>query len=312
MRPIGENPDVDRLDTLLTELRETQFVAVVALGGGSVLDAAKALASLLPGDDLTLDRLLRSTGQTSKLPATPLPLYCLPTTSGTGAEVTPFATIWDLRLQKKHSLTGKQLYARLALLDPELTCSLPWEVTLYGAMDTLSHALETLWNRNATPVSAALAIQALHMTVEALPKLEQYPENLEARNCMQQASLLAGLAISQSRTALAHALSYGISLRFGIPHGFACSFSLPAIMRWVQREQAWKFTPDAALQQAVLSCLTTYSVEQLVLDKCPPEELAQCMREAFFTDRLGNFVLTTTPETLDKALLQVWMGKAKN
>lgn len=309
VRTIGDNPDVDSLDALLAELRGTNFAAVVALGGGSVLDAGKALAALLPGQpQVTLNKLMRS-ARPPALPAAALPLYCLPTTAGTGAEVTPFATIWDLRLQKKHSLTGEQLYARYALLDAELTCSLPWEVTLYGAMDTISHALETLWNRNATPVSGALAMEALHMAVEALPVVQRCAEASEGRERMQQASLLAGLAISQSRTALAHALSYGISLRFGIPHGFACSFSLPAIMRWVQRERAWKIEPDAALIRAVQACFDTYAVERLVLDKCPPHELAQCVRSAFSTDRLGNFMLDVTPAAVERALVRVWTGE---
>jgi alcohol dehydrogenase len=161
-----------------------------------------------------------------------LPLVAVPTTAGTGSEVTPFATVWDHQNKKKHSVTGDDLYAQTALLDPELTLGLPDEVTVSSGLDAISHAFESTWNRNATPVSLGFATASLQLSLKALPILHENPENLEQRAAMLQASTLAGMAISQTRTALAHSISYPLTAHFGLPHGIACSFTLPALLEF--------------------------------------------------------------------------------
>src|SRR5690606_38121554 len=117
-----------------------------------------------------------------------------------------------------------------ALLDPELTLGLPEDVTISSGLDAISHALESAWNRNANPASLGLVTKSLQLSLSALPRAVQEPENRDARADMMQASTLAGIAISQTRTALAHAISYPLTARFGLPHGLACSFTLPALL----------------------------------------------------------------------------------
>jgi len=162
----------------------------------------------------------------------PLPLTAIPTTAGTGSEVTPFATIWDLSGEKKYSLSSPRLFARRALLDPKLTLTLPRDLTVVTGLDALSHALESLWNRCANPITRAYALRAAAIALETLPALAIDLKNTELRTKMMEASLLAGLAISGSRTALAHSISYPITARYGMPHGLACSFTLPAILEF--------------------------------------------------------------------------------
>src|SRR5690606_24454309 len=106
------------------------------------------------------------------------------------------------------------------------------EVMVSSGLDAISHALESAWNRNANPASLGLVTKSLELSLSALPRAVREPESLEARADMMQASALAGLAISQTRTALAHAISYPLTARFGLPHGLACSFTLPALLRF--------------------------------------------------------------------------------
>lgn len=142
----------------------------------------------------------------------------------------PFATVWDHTANKKYSVTGDRTFPDYAILDPQLTLSLPEDETLYTALDTISHALESLWNKNRTVISETYALRALVLANEALPALLTAPEDLGQRERMQQASMLAGLAICTTRTAIAHAISYPMTLHYGVPHGLACSFTLPEIL----------------------------------------------------------------------------------
>jgi alcohol dehydrogenase len=226
---VKPNPDLLDVESQVTRLRPAAPDVLIALGGGSAIDTAKAAARLLgqPGST-SLASLLRGEGKAAPNPA--LPVVAIPTTSGTGAEVTPFGTVWDYREKKKYSVVGDDLFPRLAILDPELTLLLPEEVTVTSGLDSISHALESTWNRNATPVTLGLAAKSLQLSMRALPAVRKDPGDVRARADMMQASMLAGLAISQSRTALAHAISYPLTANFNLPHGLACSFTLPALL----------------------------------------------------------------------------------
>jgi len=226
---VTPNPGLDELDDAVAAFAGQRFAAVVALGGGSVMDAAKALSvGLCCGFERPFDRVLRRASGHQW--AERLPVVAIPTTSGTGAEVTPFATVWDHAARKKHSVTGELVFPQAAVLDPELTLSLPPEETLYTALDAISHARESLWKRRRTALSGAFATQALRLSIEALPDVLARPDDLAARTRMQQASVLAGLAISQTRTAIAHSISYPLTSHHGVPHGLACSFTLTNVI----------------------------------------------------------------------------------
>jgi phosphonate metabolism-associated iron-containing alcohol dehydrogenase len=227
---VKPNPDLQDLDAATASLRALDIGCVLGLGGGSALDAAKVLATTIPSPTQpTLAQVFRDKVATQWAPR--LPLVAIPTTSGTGAEVTPFATVWDHEQHKKHSLTGDFVFPDVALLDASLTLTLGEEDTLYPALDAISHALESLWNKNCTPVSRAFAFQALALSNAALPSVMKEPHILKGRQDLQTASVLAGVAISHTRTAIAHSISYPLTSHFGIPHGLAFSFTLPAILK---------------------------------------------------------------------------------
>lgn len=228
---VAANPDVLAVKSQAQRLRDAKPDVLLAYGGGSTIDTAKAIARILSqDDDSNLDSVLFGNANLERSPA--LPVVAVPTTAGTGAEVTPFGTVWNHAEKKKYSVVGDDLYPRLAILDPEVTLQLPIELTTTSALDAVSHALESTWNRNATPVTLGLATRALQLSMAALPEVQQRPNDTAVRATLLQASMLAGLAISQSRTALAHAISYPVTANFGLPHGLACSFTLPELLKF--------------------------------------------------------------------------------
>lgn len=229
---ITQNPDHQILEESCRVFGDVgeEIGVVVAVGGGSVIDAAKVVAA--SGGDFSAVRQYLETGGGAEALAE-IPLIAVPTTSGTGSEVTCFATVWDTDAQKKYSLNRPSLYPEHALVDPELMLSAPRGLTVSTGLDALSHSLESIWNVNANPVSSALAVAAASDVLDVLPVLAEDLGNLDYRTLMARAAMIAGLAFSNTKTALAHSVSYPITLRHGVPHGIACSFSLPMVMRWV-------------------------------------------------------------------------------
>ena len=228
---IAPNPDVQWLASLYEQVQHAhaEVPVIVALGGGSAIDSAKALICHTPsGKFADLLAVLKQGGTLQ--PAGHKALIAIPTTEGTGSEVTPWATIWDQEGGKKYSLHQHCTWPEAAIIDAELMASLPAGATLASGLDALSHALESIWNVNRNPVSMSLAVQAARRTMATLPVLMQDLSNLQLRADMAQAALLAGLAFSNTKTALAHSLSYDITLQHGVPHGIACSFSLPLVL----------------------------------------------------------------------------------
>ncbi len=234
---ITPNPDFMTLSDSCLQFSEAvnNDCVVVALGGGSVIDAAKVLATS-KGGFAPVRRFLETGHGESELGAHPI--IAVPTTAGTGSEVTSWATVWDTEGQKKYSLARPELYPTHAVVDPELMLGMSKDLTIITGLDALSHALESLWNRNSNPVSANHAVFAATEMITALPKLIDNLQDIELRSKVARASLFAGLAFSNTKTALAHSVSYPITLKHNVPHGLACSFSLPMIVASVIGEDA--------------------------------------------------------------------------
>lgn len=298
---VTPNPDLDDLDAVWDELRSTEIDGVIALGGGSVLDSGKALAaSLAVTKGNFLARMLRS--EDGQLPERCLPIIAIPTTAGTGSEVTPFATIWDGSSHRKHSLTGEQLFPGIALLDPQLALTLPRHETLYSALDCISHSLETLWNRHRTPISEGLAIHALHLAVETLPALLDHPDDLGSRTTMQMASLLAGIAISQNRTALAHSISYPLTSHFGVPHGLAASFTLPALIDHIREKDGWPGEQEWRIVDEIYRLLAGLQLHKMISGFVSTPEAIAKAPEMLAPNRANHFILPVDQDTVRSLL----------
>ena len=228
---IEPNPDVSYLRAMYERFWRDHgdCEAIVAVGGGSAIDTAKALmVGTASGRFEELIALL--TKGTPFKPNRVKTLIAVPTTAGTGSEVTPWATIWDRVAGKKHSLHLAETWPETAIVDPELMLTLPNSVTVQSGLDALSHALESIWNVNANPISDTFAVAAAREVMTTLPALIDKPKDAQLRTQMALAALKAGLAFSNTKTALAHSISYEMTLRFGLPHGIACSFTLPMVL----------------------------------------------------------------------------------
>jgi phosphonate metabolism-associated iron-containing alcohol dehydrogenase len=228
---VSANPKIEEIETQFSEFSDINPDLLIALGGGSVIDSAKALSRRFSlSSKLSLMEHLQHSEAVATLAS--IPIIAIPTTSGTGSEVTPFATVWSQEFSKKFSVTGLDLLPINVILDPRLTDSLPKEVTLSSGLDTVSHALESFWNKNRSEESSRFAIGSLELSLTSLPKLMNDLNDPDARDRMMLSSFLGGLAIAQTKTAIAHAMSYPLTAIFGIPHGIACSFALPQILEF--------------------------------------------------------------------------------
>jgi phosphonate metabolism-associated iron-containing alcohol dehydrogenase len=295
---IAPNPDTRLLavqSARFTELPQMPDV-IVALGGGSVIDSAKVFAAAAGDFSKVLHFLQPKTGQEA---LSAIPIIAVPTTAGTGSEVTCWATVWDEENSRKFSLAREVLYPEVALIDPALMLGKPYGLTLATALDALSHSIESIWNVNANPVSARHGVAAARAILRDLPKLLVDLGNLELRSNIAEASLNAGLAFSNTKTAIAHNISYPITLGWGVQHGIACSFTLPTILQSVIgtggfREDSLKaiFGEDLSKgADSLTAFLKQLGVGHRFADhKIPTGSFRGIVDEAFAGERGKNFI----------------------
>ena len=222
-----ENPSIETVDRGAARCKEAMSDAVIGLGGGSALDAGKAIAMLQrnPGsirEYLDQERTCESKG---------LPFIAIPTTSGTGSEVTPFTVITHPAKRAKPAIAPPQNFPDVALVDPELTLSMPFEVAASTGLDALCQAVEGFWSTQGNPPTRSLAFQAIKLAMENLESACIEKDRASVTN-MALASHLTGIEMSNIGNTAIHPLSYPITLDYGVAHGFACAIFLPGIIRF--------------------------------------------------------------------------------
>lgn len=231
---IEPNPTCESVDVAAALAREVQADCVIGLGGGSSMDVAKIVACLAANEGSIYDYYA---GGTRTLAARRAQLVCIPTTAGTGSEVTNVGVFTNRKTHVKMPFVTDQFWPDLALIDPELTFSLPPAVTASTGMDAFCHAIEAYWNKNSQPMCDMLSLGALKLILDNIHRAWAVPDDREARGAMIAASLTAGVSFSQTRTTGIHAVSFPLTTEFGASHGTACSITLPAFIR-ASRQQA--------------------------------------------------------------------------
>ena len=201
--------------------------AVVGIGGGSALDSAKSIAVMLENEGHIRDYA----GQ-NLVPNPGVPMIALPTTAGTGSEVTIWSVISEKEEKVKYGVGSPFMTATVAMCDPELTLTLPPRITASTGIDALAHALESYVNKTTQPISEALSIRAMELVARSLRTAVVAGENLQARSDMLLASLSAALAFNPTRLGLAHALVMPIGANYKIPHSVGVAILLPEVMRY--------------------------------------------------------------------------------
>ncbi|HDM10140.1 MAG: iron-containing alcohol dehydrogenase [Deltaproteobacteria bacterium] len=275
---VEPDPRYEIVEKTLRILREEKTDLVLGLGGGSSIDIAKTTAAL----GLNRGPVSQYFG-IDLIPKAGLPSIIIPTTAGTGSEVTPIAILSDEKEKLKKGIVSSHLFPSIALLDPDLTIGLPPNITASTGMDALIHAIEAYTSVNATSLTDLLAYRAMELLYQNIRAAYANGSNLEARSAMLEGSLLAGMAFANAGVTAVHAFAYPIGAEFHIPHGVANTLMLPHVMRFNLLGNVPKFARIAAafgIPSAGMTILTmaekaVEAIERLADDLKVPRHLKE-------------------------------------
>lgn len=217
-------PTTEHLQVALKEFKQSKADGILAIGGGTTLDLAKALSVLAANSEVTLSDIPKHESLNK------IPLIAVPTTAGTGSEVTKVAVITDTNLNRKLNPGHPALIPTIVLLDPELTVSMSPKITAETGLDALAHAIEGYVSTLATPISDSFALEAIRLIGKSIQIAYHEPQNKTARDNMLRGSMFAGLAFSNSSTNLAHATARPLGTRFSMPHGLSVALMHPYVI----------------------------------------------------------------------------------
>lgn len=325
--------DVEPDPSVATARRSAEFARdsdphfVVGLGGGSALDIAKATAAIL-ANETPLEQMWG----VGNVPKPSLPLILLPTTAGTGSEVTPNCILTDVKPDGGHMKKGivsPHILARIAIVDPLLTVTAPPFVTAAAGMDALTHAIETYVSRSAQPLTMPLALEAIRLIAKWLRRAVANGSDSEARRHMANASMMAGLAFANGFLGGVHAIAMAMGGQFAVPHGVANALLLPYVMEFNEMAATEQFARIAqamgesihGLPEREAAHRATLAVHQLVIDvglphvladvKIPQDGLPALAEESFGNQRLlKNNPRTATVQDL-RRILEAASGQAR-
>jgi len=220
------NPTIDQIEEALFLYREGSCQGIVALGGGSPMDLAKAVGARIAMPNKSIPQLKGILKIKHNLP----PLFAIPTTAGTGSEVTVAAVVTDSKTKEKYAISDLHLIPILAIHDPSLTVGLPPHITATTGMDALTHAVEAYLNHTSMPVTNQESEEAVQLIFKSLLKAYENGNDIRAREDMQKAAFLAGAAFTKAYVGYVHGLAHQLGGFYGIPHGLANAVILPIVL----------------------------------------------------------------------------------
>ena len=228
---IEENPKISTVEDAAMMSKKFNCDYIIAIGGGSALDAAKAIAVLAVNNMTGMDLFSKTIDKA-------LPIIAIPTTSGTGSEVTPYSILTVDEWQTKKSFASDLIYPKYAFLDPKYTYSLSADYTISTAFDAVSHLFESYFSLRSTDISRMYSVEGIHSFAKAVPAIENQIFNDLSRRDLMYASMLGGIAISHTGTTAMHALGYSMTYFHNMPHGYAnLYFSRPYFKHMMQYEE---------------------------------------------------------------------------
>ncbi len=227
---ITENPDLQSIIRGKEKFLKDACDFIIAIGGGSPMDAAKAI-SLAAANDLDEGQLYEA-----DLRAKSYPIVAIPTTHGTGSEVTQYSVLTDKSAKKKAGFGSDLIFPGMAIIDPRYMCSMSYRVSLNTSIDALSHLLEGIYSIKRQPMLMPMITRGIGLIVKNLTLCLQEPENLAAREALAKASLFGGITIAHTSTTLQHAIGYPFTTHFGIPHGLANGMFMEELLKFYAPE----------------------------------------------------------------------------
>jgi alcohol dehydrogenase class IV len=264
--------------------------SIIAVGGGSTMDAAKSIAVAAVNEGDILDYRRGGKKVQGPLP----PLYMIPTTAGTGSEVTSVSVITDTEKNRKFVIADPLIAPKIAFIDPEMTFSLPRNHIAATGMDALVHAIEAYTSNRAHPISDALALHAIRMIREHLPLSFADPTNIEAKAQMLLASTIAGFAFALSGTALVHSLSHPMTALLHVPHGVANAVLLPYVIEYNLVANFDKYAEIARIFDEEARAISKYQAAERLIDY-----LRHFARQVEIPEHFGYLT-----DTIDTALIE--------
>jgi alcohol dehydrogenase class IV len=228
-------PEVEDVDRTAAVLREEVIAPgdfIIAIGGGAAIDLAKAVSAMVTNEQSpTIKDYLEGVGRGLQIVDAPLPVLAMPTTAGTGCEVTKNAVISSYDPPFKKSIRDERMVPTIALLDPELTVSCPPNVTAASGMDAITQLFESYISLKAKPIPRALAVQGLKVAVPAIAEAVRDGSSRHAREAMAHAAMLSGMCLANSGLGMAHGVAPALGVHCRVPHGAACALMLPVALK---------------------------------------------------------------------------------
>ncbi len=232
---LSREPEVEDVDRTAAALRDQTIASgdfIIAIGGGAAIDLAKAVSAMATNDQSpTIKDYLEGVGRGLQIVEDPLPVLAVPTTAGTGCEVTKNAVISSYDPAFKKSIRDERMVPAIALLDPELTVSCPSNVTAASGMDAITQLFESYISLKAKPIPQALAVQGLKMAVPAIVEAVRDGSSRPAREAMAHAAMLSGMCLANSGLGMAHGVAPALGVHCRVPHGAACALMLSVALR---------------------------------------------------------------------------------
>lgn len=312
-QPIANPTQLTIIDAV-KEIGANKPEIIFAIGGGSAIDTAKGISifyDFVKENDAVealTESIVKKTYQDVKQP---IPIVAVPTTAGTGSEVTKWATIWDHKGLAKYSIDLPVLYPQKAFIVTEFTMSLPKKLVLSTALDAMAHAMEAFWSKQTSPVVRDISITAVTKIHKYLPLALDNLQNKELREQLCRASLLAGIAFSNTRTTACHSISYPITMGYRVDHGLAAALTLDpvskinlTVMPAIQ-ELLDIFAEDGGLKawmQKVSADIQPISLSAFHITK---EDVDHIVEGAFTQGRMNNNPVDLSKEQVKEILLSV-------